>query len=399
MRKICLISDHHICTNPRLLKEALALSKAGYEVVALTIFTSVQQFERDQNLLKAIKGVTYKPVLNLIETESPFLLRFYYRLRKKIVSYLKIYFGFESPLLLGYAPELLLEASLKEEADLYIVHIDCAQYVGTKLAEKGKRVGFDFEDWYSHDYINKLRPVKFLEKIEKYALNNSAFCLTPSNAMADAIKDYYTATARPVVIYNGFPKVEVDLESKHSNSVSIIWFSQTIGTDRGIETVFQALKVVDFPISLKLIGDHDESLKNEFESLFPFSKGHQLIWSQQIPADQLQQEIAKHTIGLALEREMPESRNTTVTNKILQYLQSGIQVIATKTLGQLEVAEKMEGAVHVVGFDSPNEIAEAIHQIRINAKDAKQIIDNYDKFFSWESQEGKLIDTVRNALK
>ena len=399
MKTVCLISDHHISTNPRLWKEAISLTESGFEVTALTIFTSQTQLNRDLEILSAIPKLKYQAALNMIPGKSPTVVRFYYKLKRRFAMIVKKIFDFDSPYLLGYAPFRLFKAAKQVNADLYICHIDCAQYVGTLLVNNGKRVAFDLEDWYSKDYLHPLRPVKLLSKIEEFALQNGMYCSVPSNAMAQSISTFYNSVKKPTVIYNGFPKTAINLVNK-TWTPSIIWFSQTIGTDRGIEMIFEALKLVKTPMILKLIGDHDSSLVTHFEKIFPFNKGHQLVWSNQIPASALQAEIATHTIGMALELATPESRNTTVTNKILQYLQSGIKVIATETLGQTEVALKMNSAVHLVPFNSAELMAKAIDGIVEQPDyDRKEIIELYDLFFSWEQQEKVFLENVRNSLQ
>lgn len=52
-----------------------------------------------------------------------------------------------------------------------------------------------------------------------------------------------------------------------------------------------------------------------------------------VPNSQLLSRIAEHDIGLALETPEIQSRNLTITNKVFQYLQAGLAVIATDTIG------------------------------------------------------------------
>ncbi len=401
-KKVCLISDHHICTNPRLWKEAKSLVAEGYEVSILTLFTSKQQLERDQPILDAIGNPSYKAVLNLIPGEASSVTRFYYRFRRKIALLFKKYFKADSPYLLGYAPDKLIQAAKEEKADLYITHIDCAQYVGMRLVQAGKKVGFDIEDWYSKDYLGPTRPVKLLETIEQFALTNGAYCSVPSKSMAKAIVSYYHVNSSPIVIYNGFPQSESigTSVSKVNSKPSILWFSQTIGPDRGIETIVEALKEVAIPVVLKLIGDHDDDIVKRYTNLFPYELGHELIISGQIPASKLQEEIAKHDIGLAIENNFPDNKDTTVSNKILQYVQAGIKIIATSTKGQMEVAERFPGLIEVVAPGDAKATAMAVvhllgkgDSVHANAQSV------FREVFSWEAQERKLLSKIKEILE
>ena len=60
--------------------------------------------------------------------------------------------------------------------------------------------------------------------------------------------------------------------------------------------------------------------------------------------------IARHDIGLALEQSDIVSRDLTVTNKILQYLNAGLAVVATPTAGQREILGRAPDAGRLVDF-------------------------------------------------
>ena len=46
IKKVCLLSDHHICINPRLWKEAFFYENLGFEVVVLTMWQSNMFLEK-----------------------------------------------------------------------------------------------------------------------------------------------------------------------------------------------------------------------------------------------------------------------------------------------------------------------------------------------------------------
>ena len=51
MTKICIVTTRHISYNPRVLKEADALSAAGYEVVVVTVSNTDSQAAFDEELM------------------------------------------------------------------------------------------------------------------------------------------------------------------------------------------------------------------------------------------------------------------------------------------------------------------------------------------------------------
>jgi len=204
-KKICIISSQHISSNPRVWKEALSLSGNGYDVTIVTINNSAVHRERDKVILEKLGGrVKYVVAANIIYAEIPLLQKIRYKFRGLYAKLLKK-MSFDTVYLLSKAPAEIYNAALKVNADLYIAHTESSLSIGRKLIEKGKKVAFDIEDWYSRDYLNAQRPVKLLASMERYALHNGAYVTCPSHAMADALKNVYKSNKTPVVIYNSFP--------------------------------------------------------------------------------------------------------------------------------------------------------------------------------------------------
>lgn len=111
--------------------------------------------------------------------------------------------------------------------------------------------------------------------------------------------------------------------------------------------------------------------------------------------------IAEHDIGLALESPQIRSRDLTVTNKLFQYLEAGLAVVATKTAGQIEVLQQFPGAGILVPSGDAMALANAIndwvgdreklHASQRSAKQAGQQIP-------WSTQAEKLVAQVVISL-
>lgn len=401
--KICLLSDHHLCINPRLWKEAFFYEKLGFQVVVLTKWQNAEHKKRDLELLKE-HTIVYKCFLNITPGEVQPIKRFYFRIRKRIASEIQRYFKLGGSWAINHAPKLLLKKALAEKADFYSAHLECGFFAGVLLLKAGKKVSFDFEDWYSRDYLTPDRATGLLQKLEKYALHHGIFCTAASDTMAKALQNTYQSKRRPETIYNSFP--ERELPSKYqttatgSKRLQIVWTSRTVGPGRGIETFLSAAKLVKQPFEFHIIGEcsapYRQFLQNELSS----SNGHHLIFHDFIKHNQLLSLLSTLDLGLAIENNEPENKNTTISNKILQYLQAGLQVLATDTEGQKEVAVYFPQAVKTVRTNDPENWAAVIETITRNRNDFKiqehQYI--YEQYFSWQKQEEKLKQLINNHL-
>ena len=112
----------------------------------------------------------------------------------------------------------------------------------------------------------------------------------------------------------------------------------------------------------------------------------------------MQQFLPKFDAGLAIELSQPESRNVTITNKILQYIQSGLQVLATDTIGQIELSNQFSSVVLISNSDLGSwskSIEEIIKSKREFNNGLQKLI--YDEYFSWAKQEEKLENLIRKT--
>ncbi|MDO1449796.1 glycosyltransferase [Rhodocytophaga aerolata] len=408
MKRICILTQSHLCKNPRVVKEAKTLSKAGYNVIILTTFTSEALLKEDLEVIDT-SCIQYFGATNIIVSQSNFFRRTYIRFQRRLAGELVYRTGIQLPQALGYNAYGFLKAALQIKADLYISHQEMPTWVGCELIRKGYKVGFDFEDWYSHDLLpqaRRQRPIKLLRKIEHFALIKGIFIYTTSDSMAAEMAKAYSVVM-PATIYNVFPYSErerldgIHKDRKDLSKVSMIWFSQTVGPGRGLELLIRALELVAIPIELHIRGNINLQYKTYLLDRFPNSLGHAIYFHDIVSNYELISRLAEHDIGLALEQATPESRNLTVTNKFFQYLQAGLAVIASDTLGQTEIANKAINAIFTYKNDSREDLAKQLtrliskkYMLKQSKKNALTIVQER---YSWEYEEKRLILAISKA--
>jgi len=321
------------------------------------------------------------------------------KFERKLALILKKFLDLETPALLGYSPKSMLREALKLEADLYIGHMEIGLWVGVELQRRGKNVAFDIEDWYSEDYISSIRPVQLLSRLEQEACASGRYVTCPSQSMADALKTRYNFPNDCIPIYNGFSIKEGQncTVIKHSKP-SLVWFSQVVGIGRGLETLVESLKIIRSEVELHIIGEMTDDYALYLETNIPKSNVELFIHGP-TRHEELICKLKNCHIGLALENNFPENKNTTISNKILQYMQADLKVIATNTRGHAEVAHNANGLVILIPVNDPTTLA---HEIDVNANLISDSVSNINRAFntiySFESQEERLADLVAHAL-
>jgi glycosyltransferase involved in cell wall biosynthesis len=407
MPKILILTSGHICCMPRPQKEAETLANAGYDVTVYGIWFDPELAERDR-LLMNNKKWRFEPVVDLQPHKKlqNWSTRFQTRLARE--KYLR--FGIFSPELLSYGAKKMLASAYKAHADLTIVHVELGLWVGNELLNNGFRVGVDFEDWFSEDLLPEARaarPIAQLKLLESRLVRECSYCLTTSHALAEALAKTYQAP-EPTVIYNTFPFAERLLidnqirDRRNLNLPSVHWFSQTIGPGRGLETLFQCLPYLKIPLEIHLRGNYPERYHQRLEPLIPDEWRDRLFIHSTVPNAELISRIAEHDIGLALETPYCLNREFTITNKLFQYLQAGLAVIATDTIGQREILLQKPEIGHLIPNNNPIALAQSIEKLLqipselISAK--KAALQAAKEKFSWENDAKKIVQLAENCI-
>jgi glycosyltransferase involved in cell wall biosynthesis len=401
---VCIISQSHLCRNPRVLKEAIALSSAGYVVTIITSIYADALLQQDKELLSGYP-IQYKPASDLRSRSlKNYYIRFVRALNIKLVKWFKL----QLPASLGYNLWGYYHQINNTPADFYIVHQEMPLYIGCGLIKKNKKVIFDFEDWYSEDLLNEARterPIKLLKKAEEYALKNGTGIYTTSHVLANALAKTYNAR-KPFVIYNTFNTspglVSKYMDRKDLSLISLLWFSQTLGPGRGIETLIEALQAVHQPIELHLRGNCTKAYHDKLFNLLEANTPHKLYIHNLVNTNSLSERIKEHDLGLALENNEPLNRDLTATNKLFDYLVNNVPVIATPTSGQREVAGLVENCIFITKDFTSKALAEKINMLVNNVEilnQAKQSLNKYSAQISWQTHQHQLLDIIANAIK
>ena len=366
MARIAIVTQLHPCTNPRPVKEANTLAAEGHEVFFVTILQSDSMADADLDVLD--ERVHLLPAVDLRSGRLPKWKSLWIRGRRRLGSRLVSRFGLETISAVCHSPESLLKKCAELNCDLYIGHIEGGLWACRELKKKGFRVAFDLEDWHSRDGLpdaQRAFPTKTVSELESFALNHGAYASTTSVPLAESLEEAYGGK-RPAVLRNVFPLSDMDAarngkaDREDLETPSLTWFSQTIGPGRGLEELWQALEILRTPVQIHLRGnprpDFAEYLKHSIPS------PHRLYLHPLIPHRELLPRISEHDVGLALEKNEPPSRDLTLTNKIFQYLQAGCAVIATKTAGQMHLADQYRDVIDATEIE-PQALAAAIENL------------------------------------
>lgn len=329
-KKACLITPGHISSNPRLVKEAIALSRAGIHVHIIFTQYVIYLIDHDQKILDANPEWTYR------------------RLNWSGDSYLSKTLRIISGLLRRFIPDnntrinrnfaWQLKKAKSYPADIYIAHNPGALPVAVIAAKKNKaKCGFDAEDFHRNERTDDVNNKDALLKkaIEDANIYQLDYMVAASPQIAEQYEKLYNRQVQSIL--NVFPKTRLNaIVNNAQQPLQLFWFSQTIGIGRGLETIIEAINLCGVTIDLHLLGKIDEVYKQQLLTLNNSykQKSSSILFHMPVPGDELFGIAALFDIGFATEPGFCFNNKIVLSNKLFTYIQSGLAVIASKTISQ-----------------------------------------------------------------
>ncbi len=338
-KKIIIASSGQPSANPRLVKEALALLDEGNLVTVIYCPLSPWADKFDENLFRLHSKINW--VCAGVHKKH-FFLFFLARIRQLFWRYVFFLFGnlwdaaTKSNSL--FSQELKKECK-KMDADIYIGHNIGALAAVVYAAKKYRaKVGFDFEDYHRGESIENSTHWRKIAIIENKFIPLLNFATASSPLISEYYHKHYPYLEFVTIlnVFNDTPN-HLPFISSFSDKIHLVWFSQFIGTGRGLENVIRAIGLTgNKNIILSLVGNYTEYQKGAFSKLAKENglEIEQLVFNNPMNESELINFLNNQHIGIASEPGRDVNNDIALSNKIFMYLLSGNAVLFSSTLSQ-----------------------------------------------------------------
>lgn len=403
--RICLVTSGPVGSDPRLVKEADALHEAGARVrVVATNATALEVVRRrDEAVLRDAPWA-----FEAVPTGGR-LARKWRALQRKAARLLWAA-GLRSDRMARVALDPLVKAigrtAARESADLYIAHNLAALPAAFDAARAhGARLGFDAEDFHSGQLTQgEARIAAIVRDIELRYLPRCDQVTAAAPGIARAYADA-CGLRPPTVVLNVFPLAQAPARCTAAGSAGerrLYWFSQTVGPDRGIEQVLQAMARSHCRPQLHLQGTVSADYRLQLQAYARQAGMHDALhFLPAAPPAELPRIAAQYDAGVASELNDTANRDLCLSNKIFTYLLGGLPVLASDTRGQRDLAHQLPGAVWVAPLHDTAAWAalidevlqpQALAQARLAAWTAAQ------GTYNWDREKKTFLQTVAATL-
>ncbi len=410
-RSICLVTSAQPSTNPRLVKEADALSECGDRVLVVCSRSSDWAVEADRVLLQS-KAWSCIHTGSARSTNS--LLYWSSRVRHGLFRRLHGLTGSKLldryTLLRGF-PELNRKAK-SIAADLYIAHnIEALPAAAAAASIHKKPLGFDGEDFHTGMKAWQVPPFNTLiERLERKYLPQCSYVTAASPGIAQAYAAKY-GIPQPACILNVFP---LDLRRGISHSslgnsagpLRLYWMSQTIGDARGLEDIVAAMGLAgECNIELHLQGHWQAGYREHLLGLARSAGVPEVRIHGLGPADpdRLVAISAGFDVGLDLQPPVDENRDICLTNKLFTYILAGNAVIAAATKGQAPLARSLGPAAYLYDPGDIQALAAGLRSWHNDRAALQTARDHAWRLgttrYNWDIEKKRFLEVVEAALR
>jgi glycosyltransferase involved in cell wall biosynthesis len=228
-----------------------------------------------------------------------------------------------------------------------------------------------------------------------------------SPGIADALADRYRIP-RPTPIYNVFPwadraGIDGDRKDRRGPALSLCWYSQSIGLDRGLQDAIRAAGLLRGDFQLHFRGTLEPSVSRELLRVArECGVAERLHLHPQVPPGELLSRVVEHDVGLALEQPVSFNRLATVTNKVFLYLLAGLAVAATDTPGHRAVLNTCPEACLVYPPGDHAALAAGLQRWldspQLLQRARRAALEAARTRWNWETESRRLVELVAGVL-
>lgn len=412
-RRITLVSSGHLATNPRIVKEADALHGVGAQVTVVSAPFTQDYKPLDAGLMRTRHWRHL--VVDVTREASPFAA---YALRAAGQRWCA---GLpESFWRLPHLAEAAFSATTARlsralqalpRQDLLIAHNLAALPAAARAAQRsGAKLGFDLEDchWGEFPDGDDSRRRRLVRWIEDRYLPQCVHLTAASPLIAEHYSqrlkrsvttalNVFPIDDRPESLRNGPPP-------RKQRPLSLYWFSQTIGPDRGLEWVVDALHSFSLPIQLTLRGRPVSGYPGRLRERSHGGALSGCIFFEPLASpDGLVSACADHDIGLSVEDGESLNRRLCLPNKIFHYLLAGLPVVLSDTPAQQALGLDLGEAAAVVNRADPtslqNVLEHWLQQPQRLAAVREQAWRLAGHRYNWDREQAVFLNAVRESME
>jgi glycosyltransferase involved in cell wall biosynthesis len=266
-------------------------------------------------------------------------------------------------------------------------------FIASKL--KGARLYYDTHEYFTG--VPELKDKRIVrgiwERLEGFLFPRLRHVYTVNHSIAALYAAKYKV---PVAVIRNLPKYAGEITRDLVEN--IILYQGAVNKDRGLEEMVEAMMYVE-NARLFIIGDGDilPALKAQTENL---GISERIVFIGKVPFESLMEYTKKASIGLSIEKDTNVNYKFCLPNKLFDYLQAGVPVLASPLLEIQQIIDRYQVGTYIENHN-PKRLATLINQLledkeKLNRWSANAL--KAAKELNWEREEGILFEVYSSSL-
>ena len=394
--KVLIVTTSQPSINPRMRKAADAFAAAGHHVLVLYSFCTRWASESDRQIFEQ-KRWDVEQIGG-----DPELQWWTYHLTRAFRRIDEAFIGSAASMCRAYPA--FFRKGIGWKPDIVIGHNPgTLSLLSAFKAALGVPVFFDAEDFHRGEVHRDSKHARRIQEMEDKAIPQLTAMTAASPLIAQEYSQLYPEV--PVLnIHNTFPKAlqqkEPTTRFDASGRLRLVWFSQVVGLDRGLEEFLKGMAIAkEVPISLSIVGTCSEEVQSILQGLVS-SPAHEVRFYPLMPEQELFRFIHNQDIGLASELPTVRNRDLCLTNKVFAYTLCGCSLLLSRTSSQVDFFKRHPQIGHLIDLEHPLEIAKVLTQVSshpdnlVEQRRAAWTLGN--EIYNWDFEGPKLVKWVEN---
>ena len=264
-----------------------------------------------------------------------------------------------------------------------------ANYLVSKI--RRKKLVFDAHECFPEvpELAHRPKVKRIWERIEDWIFPHLTHCYTVCQSIADYYNQKYNISMKVV---RNVPYVSKYTDEKilHYSGKKVILYQGVLNIGRGLEWVVDAMPFVENAV-LVIIGTGD--IMNELiKRVQNLKLDEKVFFLGRISATELHQYTPSADLGLCLLENRGLNYYYSLPNRIFDYLQAGVPVLATDFPEIAQIVNTYKTGI-VVNHYEPQYLAEVINNFFATEFDTTHFAETAEKF-CWEEEEKMMIDVI-----
>jgi len=283
------------------------------------------------------------------------------------------------------------------KADIFLANdLDTLPAIFLAGKIRRKKIVYDSHEYFTEvpELVNRPRIKRTWEFIEGLIFPRLNSVYTVNSSIA---KIYSTKYGIPVKVVRNMPSarqhgsVPGTLPAGFTDRPVII-YQGAVNVGRGLEEMIHALPLMP-DYHLLIVGDGD--IKVQLEDLVRrMDLADRVFFTGRMPFDQLSWYTRQATLGMSLEQDIGLNYHYALPNKLFDYMQAGLPVIASNLPEIRQVVENVGFGVIIDRFD-PEYLSQTIQSMLYNP----ELLQTWRECaltaapdYTWEEEEKELLD-------